>query len=108
MSAIDFCINRIRRVLEQNSQMPHWKLDARTALIWSVMHKLARAIEGSLEIVKRENGDSDMAMTAGISESSVSWQRGLAKTMTDTREHYKGYPEQKSPWTFDHLRQVTC
>lgn len=97
MSAIDFCINRISRVLEQNSQMPHWKLDAKTALIWSVMHKLATAIEGSLEVVKQENGDSDMAITAGISDSSANWQRGLAKTMTDAREHYEALTKTEIP-----------
>ena len=100
MSAIDFCINRIRRVLEQSSQMPHWKLDAKTALIWSIMHKLATAIEGSLEVVKQENGDSDMAITAGISDSSVNWQRGLAKTMTDAMEHYEAIAKTKIPEEF--------
>jgi hypothetical protein len=100
MSAVDFCLNRIRRVLEQNSQMPHWKLDAKTALVWSVMHKLARAIEGSLEVVKRENGDSNMAITAGISDSSGDWQRGLAKTVIDAREHYEALTKTEIPEVF--------
>ncbi|MFL6676401.1 MAG: hypothetical protein ACJ8LG_24320 [Massilia sp.] len=89
MSAIDFCICQLKRAIEQNAHTPHWKMDVKAAQNWNSTFGLATLIEGSLLVVKSENGDSNTAITSGVAESSLNWQRMLGKTQTECAARYE-------------------
>jgi len=97
LSALDFCINQIKRIIEQNSHIPHWKMDLKAASTWQEACKLATNIEGALLLAKSRSQDSEMAYAVDLAEAHPQWQRSLGKLDSKTKARYKELTKEEIP-----------
>lgn len=90
-SLLEHATNRMRRLMEQAATVPHWKMDLKEALTWTVVFRTASKFEAALLLARAENegDDSPDVIVDGIHEVMHGSLRGMLIAKIACEARYK-------------------
>lgn len=90
-SLLEHATNRMRRAMEQAATIPHWKMDLKEALTWTLVFRTASKFEAALLLARAENEghDSPDMIVDGIHEVMHGSLRGMLIAQIACEARYK-------------------
>lgn len=98
-SLLEHATNRMRRAMEQAATVPHWKMDLKEALTWTLVFRTASKFEAAVLLVRAENEglDSPHVIVDGIHEVMHGCLRGMVIAQTACEARYKELTGEEIP-----------
>ena len=98
-SLLEHAANRMRRAMEHAVTVPHWKIDLKEALTWTLVFRTASKFEAALLLTRAENEglDSPHIIVDGIYEVMHGCLRGMVIAQIACEARYKDLTGEEIP-----------